>query len=140
MNVAARAVYHLCRLVLGGLFLYAGILKAADVTAFAGTVAAYRILPYTGNYLLAAILPYIEIVAGVLLVANRRVRPAALLLGGLTLCFMLALGTVLLRGIEVDCGCFGAAGRTSPAEALVRDAALLVLAALVYLLRGRAPK
>jgi uncharacterized membrane protein YphA (DoxX/SURF4 family) len=140
MNVAGRAVYHLCRLAFGGLFLYAGILKAVDVTAFAGTVAAYRILPYTGNYLLAAILPYIEIVSGILLVANRRVRPAALLLGGLTVCFMLALGTVLLRGIEVDCGCFGAAGQTSPTEALVRDAGLLVLAAAVYFLRGRAPR
>lgn len=140
MSLPARLVYHLCRLALGGLFLYAGILKAMDVTAFAGTVAAYRILPYTGNYLLAAILPYIEIVAGVLLVANRRVRPAALLLGGLNACFMLALGTVLLRGLEVDCGCFGAAGKTSPQEALVRDAGLLLLAAVVYFLRGRAPK
>lgn len=140
MSRAGTLVYHLCRLLLGAIFLWAGVLKAADATAFAGTVAAYKILPYTGNYLLAAVLPWIEIVAGVLLAANRRVRPAALLLGGLTLSFALALVTVIARGLEIDCGCFGAAGQTSAAEALVRDVALLVLAAAVYFLRGRALK
>lgn len=137
MSRSRRIAYHLCRLLLGGLFLYAGVLKALDPAAFAGVVAAYRILPYVGNHLVAATLPYVEIVAALLLLADRRVRPAALLLGALTGIFMLALATVLLRGLEVDCGCFGAAGRTTPGAALLRDAALLPLAAAVYLLRGR---
>ncbi|HEX9873166.1 MAG TPA: MauE/DoxX family redox-associated membrane protein, partial [Deferrimonas sp.] len=84
-------VYHLCRLALGALFVYAGAVKADDVTAFAGSIAAYEILPYFGNYLVAATLPYIEVLAGLLLLVNRRVRPAALLLAGLTLVFMAVL-------------------------------------------------
>jgi hypothetical protein len=74
-----RIVYHLGRLLLGGLFLYAGLVKAADITAFARDVANYQVLPYRWNYLVAATLPYVEFLAGLLLVANRRVRPAAFL-------------------------------------------------------------
>lgn len=136
---AARFLYHGCRLLLGGLFLYAGALKALDVTAFAGAVANYRILPYHWNYLVAATLPQIELLAGLLLVVNRRVRPAALVLGALTVVFMIVLGSVLLRGLDIDCGCFNPGGTdgTSAGAALLRDAGILVLAGVVYWGRGR---
>jgi len=131
-----RPAYHLCRLVLGGLFLYAGLAKAGDVTAFARDVANYRLLPYSWNYLAAAILPYVEFLSGLLLVAGRRVRPAALVAGGLTVLFMLALASVALRGLDIDCGCFGG-GHATAAEALWRDAGILLLAIATYRLRGR---
>lgn len=132
-------LYHGCRLTLGGVFLYAGLVKAEDVTAFARDVANYRILPYAWNHVVAATLPYVEALAGLLLVCNRRVRPATLVLGGLTLVFMAALASLIVRGMEIDCGCFrpGSGEPTSPWQALVRDAGLLVLAALTYGLRSR---
>lgn len=136
-----RFFYHGCRLVLGGLFLYAGLLKAADVTAFARTVAAYQLLPYALNYLVAATLPYVEILAGLLLVLGRNVRGAALLLALLTVVFIGALCSVLWRGLTIDCGCFGSNGATPPWLALVRDFGLLVLAHFSFHLhRTRAPR
>ncbi len=137
MSAPLRWIYHGARLVLGALFLYAGALKAADVAAFSQAVAAYRLLPAAGNVLVAAMLPYVEILAGALLLLNTRVRPAALLLGTLTSVFIAVLLTVVVRGIEIDCGCFGRADATSPEVALVRNAGLLLLAAAVYILRGR---
>jgi uncharacterized membrane protein YphA (DoxX/SURF4 family) len=133
----ARVAYHLSRLVLGGLFLYAGLVKAGDVTAFARDVANYRILPYSWNYLVAATLPYIEFLAGLLLVVNRRVRPAALVTGGLTVVFMAFLASVVARGLDIDCGCFRSGGHTSAAQALWRDAGILLLSIVTYRLRGR---
>jgi len=132
-------VYHLCRLLLGGLFLYAGAVKAEDVVAFAGNVANYKILPYSWNYLVAATLPYVEVVAGLLLLFNRKVRPAALVLGVLTAVFMLALASVTLRGLEIDCGCFnpGGEGHTGPGAALLRDSGIMILVFLTCRLRGR---
>jgi putative oxidoreductase len=129
--------YHLCRLLLGGLFCYAGVSKAADVTAFAGQVANYQLLPYAWNFLVAATLPYVEILAGVLLLFNARVRPATLVLGGLTVFFMLVLFTVMARGLDIDCGCFRPGSHTTPVAAFVRDIGLLFLATVVYRLRGR---
>ncbi len=139
MKGGERLVYHLSHLLLGGLFLYAGALKAMDVEAFAGAIAAYRLLPATGNLLLAAILPYVEILAGLLLLTGSRVRASALLLGSLSLVFMVVLATVIARGLQIDCGCFGAADSTPPAAALWRNAGILLLAALTFILRGRQP-
>lgn len=137
MKRAERIVYHLARLLLGALFLYAGAVKAMDVEAFAGAVAAYRLLPYAGNLLVAVVLPYIEIVAGILLLVNARVRASALLTGVLTAAFMAAIASALARGLEIDCGCFRPDGRTSPLAALWRDAGILLLAILTFALRGR---
>jgi len=136
MERLLRIVYHLCRLLLGGVFLYAGLSKSRDITGFAGDIAAYRILPYQWNYLAAATLPYVEFMAGLLLLINRRVRPAALLVALLTLGFIAALASVLYRGLDIDCGCFGGT-TTAPQTALWRDLGLLALAHVTFHLRNR---
>ena len=134
MKIPRQTLFLLGRLILGGVFLYAGVLKALDVNGFAGQVAAYRLLPYAYNYLVAATLPIVEILCGVLLVLNLRIRPALLLSGGLTLVFMVALISVLLRGLDIDCGCFDPGGdsRTSPGAALLRDLILMSLIVMTW--------
>lgn len=136
---AVSLLYHACRLLLGGFFLYAGAVKADDVVAFAGDVANYQLLPYGWNYLVAATLPYVEALAGLLLLVNRRVRPAALVLGLLDAVFILALVSVLARGLDINCGCFdpGGTGHTSAQTALLRDLGFMLLAVVSYRLRGR---
>jgi uncharacterized membrane protein YphA (DoxX/SURF4 family) len=138
MSRSGFYLYHFCRLALGGMFLYAGAVKADNVVAFARDVANYQLLPYAWNYLVAATLPYVEAVAGLLLVFNRKVRPAALLLAILTFVFMLALASVVARGMEIDCGCFNPGqGHTSAVVALLRDVGILLLALLTLRLRNR---
>lgn len=132
---ARRLAYHGCRLLLGGLFLYAGLVKGQDVTAFARDLAAYQLLPYAFNYLVAATLPYVEVLAGALLLLGRNVRGAALLLALLTLVFIAAILSALLRGLEIDCGCFGSGAATPLWLALLRDFGILVLAHFSYHLR-----
>jgi len=139
MKRGTRFAYHLCRLLLGGVFFYAGVVKVADPAAFARQVGAYRILPVQGAILVAATLPYVEALAGGLLLVNRKVRPAALVAGALTLVFMAVLVSLLLRGLQIDCGCFNALGKagTGPSLALLRDTGLLLLAIATYRLRGK---
>lgn len=134
MKSMSRIVYHLARLALGLVFIYAGAVKAQDVVAFAGHVAAYQILPYAMNYLVAATLPYVEFLAGVLLLLNARIRPALMVIGGMTLVFMVALTSVLLRDLGIDCGCFDPSGgqNVTAGTALLRDVGLMVLVVLVW--------
>jgi uncharacterized membrane protein YphA (DoxX/SURF4 family) len=127
----------LCRWLAGGVFLYAGAVKAGDVAAFAGEIAHYQLLPNVFNVLLAATLPYIEMLAGTLLVFNRRVRAAALVVGGLNLVFIIALVSALVRGLDIDCGCFGvvAQGASTVVPALLRDVLLMVPVVFIFLLQ-----
>lgn len=136
MTTWRRSLLTASRLLLGGVFLYAGAIKAANVTAFAGQIANYQILPYAFNYLAAALLPYVEILCGVLLVVHWRMRPALLVLGGLNLVFMAVLTSALLRGLDIDCGCFDPSGTTgtSAGAALLRDLGLMVLIVVTWVL------
>lgn len=139
MKMLSTLTYHVSRLLLAGVFIYAGLIKADDLVVFAGQVANYQLLPYAWNYLVAATLPYLEILCGMLLLLNRRVRPAVLVLFVLNLTFMLALTSLLVRGIDIDCGCFNpdATSKTSPLMALWRDAGLMLLIISTWMLRYR---
>jgi uncharacterized membrane protein YkgB len=133
-----RFLYHLIRLALALVFIYAGAVKMQDVVAFAGHVAAYQLLPYAVNYLVAATLPYVEFLAGLLLLLNARIRPALAVIGTMTLVFMVALVSVLLRGLEIDCGCFDPGGGqdVTAGIALLRDVGLMILVVLAWWLRA----
>lgn len=126
------------RMALGVVFVYAGILKIIDPVAFAGSVAAYKILPYGLNYLVAATLPWVEVVCGALLVAGYRVKAASCIIIAMNLVFMVALASTIVRGLDIDCGCFRQGGEKTPAwMAILRD--VLFLAAAIFV-AGRAEK
>jgi len=130
---ALRWLTLAARLIVGALFVVAGVLKLGDPTAFATEIANYRFLPQLAPWL-AVTLPATELVVGAaLLVAPWRWRRAASLAAmGLLVMFTVAIVHVVRAGINVDCGCFG--GNTGPVTAwtAVRDLALLALAALVF--------
>jgi len=130
------------RLLLGGVFLYAGFLKMRDPLAFADSIASFRILPNSIINLLALGLPPLEMSVGAMLVIGWRIRLASFAVLLLSMIFALALGQALIRGLEVDCGCFGS-GKPSLIKTLLslgRD--ILLIAASVwlytrYVLHGR---
>ncbi len=125
------------RMILGGLFIYAGALKIADPVVFAGNVAAYAILPTFGNYLVAATLPWVELICGVLLLTGYRLRAGATLIILMNLVFTVALASAIIRGLEIDCGCFRQAGpKTTPMSALLRDLGLMAGTLLLLWLDG----
>ncbi len=122
-----------CRCLVGGIFFYAGALKMADVIVFAGEVAAYHLIPHNFTYLVAAILPSIEVLIGALLLLDCRVRGAAFLAGVLNLIFILALVSALTRGLNISCGCFGLGHDSTVLKALSRDLALMVAIVVTFL-------
>lgn len=132
-DVSRKYLTLALRYVLGGVFLYAGGLKIADPAAFAGNVAAYKLLPTFGNYLVAATLPWVEILCGLFLVIGYRVRAGAALVLLMNLVFAMAVSSAIIRGLDIDCGCFRQGGpKTSPWVALLRD--LVLIAGTVVLL------
>jgi len=141
MNGVNRYLPSTVRILLGAIFIYAALLKIADPVAFAGSVAAYRILPYFASYLTAAVLPFVELSCGLLLVCGYRVRGGALIIGAMNLVFMIALSSAILRGLDIDCGCFKQGGaKTTPWTALLRDAVFLAMTAFVLTVEAKKSK
>ena len=95
------------RLVVGGIFIYAGAVKVQAPQAFADSIATFQLLPTGLIGIVALALPVMEIITGLALIVGffqRRASFAALIMA---LLFGIALGSALFRGLEVDCGCFG---------------------------------
>jgi putative oxidoreductase len=119
------------RYALAAVFLYAGIAKAWNPQEFGLEIARYRMVPHGLINSMAIMLPWIEIVAGVLLVVGLWARAAALLCSGLMVVFIAAIISALKRGLDISCGCFGGgdqAARLSQAT-LWRDLLWLLWAA-----------
>ncbi len=118
----------------GGVFIYAGALKALDPLRFAGDIENYHILPWSIGVRMAFYLPWLEILCGLALITTRFARGAVVILTALTLTFIAATIAAKVRGIDITCGCFGRASQnwSFPAHLAV-DLALLI--ALIFLSR-----
>jgi uncharacterized membrane protein YphA (DoxX/SURF4 family) len=98
------------RLILGGVLLVAGALKINDPYASATSVRAYQILPVDLANLIGFILPFAEVVVGTFLILGIWVRISAIAGGALMMIFIIAIAQAWIRGISLDCGCFGNGG------------------------------
>jgi hypothetical protein len=94
------------RLLLGAFFVYASLDKIASPAAFAKVVYQWQVAGPPLSNLVAVVLPWVELLAGLLLVAGVWRREAALVVGLLLVVFIVAAGSVIARGIDVEnCGC-----------------------------------
>jgi len=99
---------------LAALFIYAGAEKISEPLQFADTIAAFAILPAVAINLLAAGLPIFEVGSGLLLLVPRIRRIGALAVVLISMVFFSALLSALVRGLVLDCGCFGTGPPSRP--------------------------
>lgn len=128
-----------CAAVLGVIFVYAAWGKIADPATFAELIYHYKMLPHWGANLTAVALPWVELAAGICLVAGVWQRPAALLTEGLLVLFILVTVVAWIRPdvrIE-DCGCFAGGPPRTPPRVLVEDSLMFLLGLPAYLWTGR---
>lgn len=102
-----KYLLFLIRVILGFIFVYAAIEKISDPEGFALSISNYRLLPIAVLNIFAITLPWIELVAGTLLLFGISVKEnSAIILFFLTV-FTLAIIISLFRGLNIECGCFG---------------------------------
>jgi uncharacterized membrane protein YphA (DoxX/SURF4 family) len=139
--LSSALMQFLFRLVLGGIFIYASLDKIAHPLEFAKTIENYKVLPDFLITLPALILPWLELLAGFLLISGLWTRSAAWLLSLLLLAFILALGVNAFRGIDVSCGCFStSASDTENAFVLIFRDLLILLPGLLIIFFDRENK
>ena len=115
------------RLVLGGLFVYAGVVKVVDPLEFAQNIRNYRLVGQSLSFMAAVVLPWLEILAGVALAAGIWKRASALIITGLLVFFILLTLVTIARGLDVECGCFGALSRKSGFGVILEDLGMLFM-------------
>lgn len=121
------------RLSLAAVWAIAGFSKVTDPAATVRAVRAYQILPESAVHLVGYALPFVELGLAVLLVLGIGTRACAVASALLLLLFMAAVASAGLRGLAIDCGCFGGGGAVAPGATqylaeLARDAGFLALA------------
>ena len=143
-----RAVIWIGRLLLGGVFIYAGyskiflpntnvwpffILKfsiSLNLSNFATQVEAFKMLPPWGVQFVANTLPFTEMILGLLLLIGWRLRIWAPLLTVIMLGFFGVVLRAYLLHMNINCGCF-ATPEPIGLKKVLEDAALSGLAVLM---------
>ena len=129
-----RALGLVLRIALGAIFVYSAWSKLKDSWAlFAMAVDSYQVLPLWGVQWVARTLPWVELLIGVLLIAGRWMRVAT---GAASLLLLLFFGLMVrahLKGMEINCGCFGP-GEAISWRTLLRDGAILAGSLVEYAL------
>ncbi len=125
------------RLMLGLVFVRAGLTKLPQGEAFRQAVINYRLVPEWASRPIARVLPLVELMVGGLLLLGVGQTVSSLLLAGLLGLFTLAVSVNLVRGRSIDCGCLGSGSPSRITWWTVGRNLVLILAALV--IAGRPP-
>ena len=143
-----RAVIWIGRLVLGGIFIYAGFSKlllpnthlwpmfvlkfslSMNLSSFTQQVESYKMISPEASQVVAHTLPFVEIVLGLLLLIGWRLRmwsaAVTLIMAG----FLTAVTRAYLLHMDINCGCFGTPEKLT-GMTVVRDGAFTALALIM---------
>ena len=140
--IASRPILRRCRFVLriliAALFLFAAISKLLDPSSFAQQIANYQLTPWPGTSALAVFLPALELCVGICLLFGRWESGALVWLAVLLVIFSGALLSAILRGLSIDCGCFGrSVENTGTLWPLLRNLVLLAVTGFLWVSRKR---
>jgi len=126
--LSSKYILLLSRFLLGMVFIAASVEKIALPEIFAVNVQAYQILPLSIVNLVALIIPWIELLCGVFLISGTFVRSSSFLLSALLSLFIIMLISAIMRGLIIDCGCFGASSDSKVGWLrVIEDIGLLLL-------------
>ena len=142
-----RAVIWIGRLLLGGIFVYAGYAKltypnhtlwpyfmlkfsiSANLSTFAFQVESYQVLGAAGSAFVAHTLPFVEIILGLLLLIGWQFRIWSAAITTILFGFLVLVTRAYLLHMDINCGCFGTPEPLTLMTVL-RDSALVALAIL----------
>jgi uncharacterized membrane protein YphA (DoxX/SURF4 family) len=124
------------RIVLGMIFIFASYGKIINPYGFALSIASYQMLPLSVINIFAIIMPWLEMIAGILLVLGFRIRANALIINMMLVVFIIAISQALLRNLMLsDCGCFSSEDAKEEVSnaTLVRDVIFLAMGLVVLI-------
>ena len=119
------------------MFIFAGATKVGHIDELIEAINDYDMLPQQLATAYGHVLPYLEIVLGVLLVFGLFLRVSATASGLVVLSFSIAKIQAIARGLDIDsCGCLGPALHVLVGQSLAIDFLLLAIAVQIFFRQG----
>ena len=100
------ATLAFAKIFIGVIFILASVTKVGDPVKFSDSIASYRMVPEIFLPSLSVIIPWLQLICGVLLILDVYVQSSAFILSGLLVVYIIAIAQAYMRGIDIDCGCF----------------------------------
>lgn len=126
--IAGGLTVLILRVLVGLLFIYAGISKALNPDGFVADIGRFELLPEFLVLPVAIYLPYLEVLTGLALITGIFYFGGLLLTKGMLLGFSAGLASAWWRGLDITCGCFGQGLGDLPVHwALFRNGVLFLL-------------
>lgn len=135
--LGAPATIRVCRIGIGLVMLAAALGKIGDPGTFATQIHHYRLIPVAAENLVAIVLPWVELIAGLALVLGVSARSGAWLSAAMMMVFTAAVSLAVARNLDIECGCFGTADASHVGGRKLAENLLLTGAALVASIRLR---
>jgi putative oxidoreductase len=141
-SIASRPILRIARLLLrvaiAVLFLFAAISKLIDPSSFAQQIANYQLTPWLASAMFSVFLPALELCVGISLLLGRWESGALVWVAILLTIFSGALLSAIVRGLSIDCGCFGRSiENTGTLWPLIRNVALLAITGFLWFSRNK---
>ncbi|MBK7141142.1 MAG: DoxX family membrane protein [bacterium] len=129
----------LSRLVIGIMLIYASFYKIIEPASFAKAIWYYHLVPGNLINLMALILPWLELICGLGLILGIFYQGAKVWTALMMVMFMIALASTIVRGIDIDCGCFKASqGATGSAwNSLIFDLVAMLFVIQMMISKSR---
>ncbi len=133
--ISNKYVVITLRVLLGLIFIYSSVGKLFNSAEFAKAILRYDFLPIYFVNLLAIVLPWLEFVVGLLLIAGIYKKASSFLAGASLVMFLIALISAVARGLDISCGCFSLEESSSKGDIMYRiiqDFFMLAAVIIVY--------
>ncbi|MFC1738396.1 MauE/DoxX family redox-associated membrane protein [Planctomycetota bacterium] len=124
----------LVRLALGCLFIYSSLPKIRQPYDFLSSVYSYELVGPKLGMLIAMVLPLLELFTGICLVGGIFISGALLVSIAMATMFTFVITSVLYRGLEISCGCFGPSAKGMISYATLIRACIILLFSFIALI------
>ena len=119
------------RLIVGFVFLSFGASKIAIADKFANEIGNYSLMPEFSLNFFALILPWIEVVVGIMMILGVRLRANAVISIGLLSVFILAVISAMIRGLDINCGCSSTNPQKVGFPKILENSGLIILSLVI---------
>lgn len=125
------------RLVLGGMFIFAGASKLGHSDLLIEEIKSYQILPSGVASAYGYALPPLELILGIMVLLGLFLTFSSLILWLMLMSFTIAKIAAIAHGLDIDiCSCLGPSVPLMTRQGLILDFVLLLLATQIIFRRG----